>query len=159
MQYIFFFRKTTTAQIRYHKNKIAFKMKCCRKIMRIPWIAHCTNCSILNELHLPTNWLYNFIRRQKIWPRYSTQWFKGDNNSRNVHREKKQRKAKRDMGEIHHMYVRYDGSKQAEWRMTGVNFSETSGQRRPGEDMFREDNIRRSPLSIGVVTHVQFPSL
>ena len=29
-------------------------------------IAHRTNCSILNELHLPTNWMYNFVRRQKL---------------------------------------------------------------------------------------------
>ena len=33
----------------------AFEIKCYRKILRIPWIAHRTNCSILNELHLPTN--------------------------------------------------------------------------------------------------------
>ena len=44
----------------------AFEMKCYRKILRIPWIAHRTNCSILNELHLPTNWLYNCVRRQKL---------------------------------------------------------------------------------------------
>ena len=31
----------------------------------IPWIAHRTNSSILNELHLPTNLLYNCVRRQK----------------------------------------------------------------------------------------------
>ena len=42
------------------------EMKCYRKILRIPWIAHRTNCSILNELHLPTNWMYNFVRRQKL---------------------------------------------------------------------------------------------
>ena len=41
-------------------------MKCYRKVLRIPWIAHRTNCSILNELHLPTNWMYNFVRRQKL---------------------------------------------------------------------------------------------
>ena len=28
--------------------------------------AHRTNCSIWNELHLPANWLYNFVRRQKL---------------------------------------------------------------------------------------------
>ena len=44
----------------------AFEMKCYRKILRIPWIANRTNCSIINELHLPTNWLYNFVRRQKL---------------------------------------------------------------------------------------------
>ena len=32
----------------------------------LPWIAHRTNCSILNELRLPTNWMYNFVRRQKL---------------------------------------------------------------------------------------------
>ena len=37
----------------------AFEMKCYRKILRIPWIAHRTNC-------LPTNWLYHFVRRQKL---------------------------------------------------------------------------------------------
>ena len=54
-----------TAQIRFQK-KNAFEMKCYRNILRIPWIAHRTNCSILNELHLPTNWLCNFVRRQKL---------------------------------------------------------------------------------------------
>ena len=44
----------------------AFEMKCYRKILRISWIAHRTNSSILNELHLPKNWLYNFVRRQKL---------------------------------------------------------------------------------------------
>ena len=44
----------------------AFEIKCYRKILRIPWIAHRTNCSILNELHLPTNWLYNCVRRQHL---------------------------------------------------------------------------------------------
>ena len=53
------------AQIRYQKNK-CFEMKYYRKILRILWIAHRTNCSILNELHLPTNWMYNFVRRQKL---------------------------------------------------------------------------------------------
>ena len=41
-------------------------MKCYRKLLRIPWIAHRTNSSISNELHLPTNWLYNFVRRQNL---------------------------------------------------------------------------------------------
>ena len=44
----------------------AFEIKCYHKILRIPWIDHRTNCSILNLLHLPTNWLYNFVRRQKL---------------------------------------------------------------------------------------------
>ena len=44
----------------------AFEMKCYRKIRCIPWIDHCTNSSILNELHLPTNWLYNVVRHQQL---------------------------------------------------------------------------------------------
>ena len=44
----------------------SFEMKCNCKILRIPWIVHCTNSSILNELPLPTNWLYTFVRRQKL---------------------------------------------------------------------------------------------
>ena len=55
-----------TAQIRYQKKINAFEIKCYRKILRIPCIAHRTNCSILNELHLPTNWMYNFVRRPKL---------------------------------------------------------------------------------------------
>ena len=44
-----------------------FEMKCYRNILRIPWIAHPTYCSILNELHLPTNWIpIMFVRRQKL---------------------------------------------------------------------------------------------
>ena len=41
-------------------------MKCYRKILGILCIAHRTNSSILNERHLPTKWLYNFVRRQKL---------------------------------------------------------------------------------------------
>ena len=41
---------------------------------------------------------------------YSTQWFREDNNARNGSREKKPRKAKTEMGERHHGYVRYDDS-------------------------------------------------
>ena len=44
----------------------AFEIKCYRKILRIPWIVHRAKCSILNEFHLPTNWLYNFVIRQKL---------------------------------------------------------------------------------------------
>ena len=44
-------------------------------------------------------------------PRHLTQWFK-DINARNGSREKKQRKAKTEMGERHHRYVWYDGSRK-----------------------------------------------
>ena len=53
----------------------AFEMKCYRNILRIPWIAHRTNSSMLNDLHLTTNWLYNFVRlavrllANASWPR------------------------------------------------------------------------------------------
>ena len=36
-----------------------------QNITYTPWIAHRINCSILNELHLPTNWLYNCVRREQ----------------------------------------------------------------------------------------------
>ena len=101
------------------KRIIAFEMKCYRNILRIPWIAHRTNCSILNERHLPTNWLYNCVRRQKLiilWPRYSPQWLREDDNARNGSREKKPRKAKTKMGERHHIYVLYDGSSKQSGR-------------------------------------------
>ena len=37
---------------------------------------------------------------------------------------------------------------QAEWRRTGINFAETSGQRRPDEDMLREEDIYSSALAV-----------
>ena len=30
---------------------------------------------------------------------------------------------------------------QAEWRRTGINFAETSGQQRPDEEMIREEEV------------------
>ena len=65
----------------------AFGMKCYRKILRIPWMAHRTNCSILRELHLPTK----TSKTEILWPRYSPQWFREDNKARNGSREKKPR--------------------------------------------------------------------
>ena len=60
-------------------------------------------------------------------------------------RKKKKRKAKTKMGERHHRsicLVRWQ--QQAEWWRTVINFAETSGQRRPDEDMLREDVLRRN---------------
>ena len=45
------------------------------------------------------------------------------------------------MGERHHRYVWCDGSS----KQSGggcINFAETSGQRRPDEDMLREEGIQ-----------------
>ena len=72
-----------------------------------------------------------------IWPHYSPQWFREDNNARNGSRKKKQRKAKTKMGEIHHIIRLVRWQLQAEWRRTGIIFAETSGQRRPDEDAHR----------------------
>ena len=73
-----------------------------------------SSCSILNYLHLPMNWLCNFVIRQKLlkilWPRYSTQWFREDNMERGGSREKKQRKAETNMRERHHKYILYNGN-------------------------------------------------
>ena len=52
------------------------------------------------------------------------------NNAMNGDREKKTK-----MGERHHRYVRYDDN--SKW--TGIDFAETSGQRRPGEDTLSEE--------------------
>ena len=53
----------------------------------------------------------------------------------NGSRDKKQRKAKTKMGEKHHRYIWYDGnSKQSGGGQTSIS-QETSGQRRPDEDM------------------------
>ena len=53
-----------------------------------------------------------------------------DNNARNGSREKKQRKAKTKMGEIHHVYVWYDGSsKQSGGGQTSIS------QRHLGSDV------------------------
>ena len=65
-----------------------------------------------------------------------------DNNARNVRREKKQMKAKTDMGQRHHIYVLVRWQQQAEWRRTGINLAETSGQRCPGENLLREERER-----------------
>ena len=43
--------------------KNAFEMTLYREILCIPWIG--TISSNLNKFHLPTNWLYNFVRGRK----------------------------------------------------------------------------------------------
>ena len=49
-------------------------------------------------------------------------------------------KAKTKMGEIGTSQIRLvRWQQQAEWRGTGINFAETSGQRRPDENMLREE--------------------
>ena len=106
-------------------------------------------------LPLPTNWLYNFVRRQKL--KYFGHVTRHDGlektitSARNGRREKKPRKAKTKMRKRHH---RYDGSSKQSGRgqasisqrhlgsdvLTRI-CSETSGQRRPDEDMLREDRV------------------
>ena len=73
-----------------------------------------------------------------LWSCHSTQWVCEDNNARNGSREKEQRKAKPTMGEIHHIYIWCDGSsKQSGGGQASI--SQTSRQRRPEEDMLREE--------------------
>ena len=49
--------------------------------------------------HLPTNWLYNFVRRQELKYFGHVTWHNGDdNNARNGSREKKLRKPKTKIG-------------------------------------------------------------
>ena len=82
------------------------------------------------------NWLYNFVRREKLWPRHSRQWLREDNNARNGSRDKKQRKAKTNMGERHHRYIQMAAASRVVIR--GIVFTKTFGQRRPEEDALSE---------------------
>ena len=74
-----------------------------RKLLRVRWIAHRTNSSILHGLHLPMNRLNNFERRQKLTYFGHVSRYNGltreDNNAMNGSWEKRQRKAKTKMGE------------------------------------------------------------
>ncbi len=113
-------------------------MKCYRKILRIPWMAHRTNCSILNEFHLPTNWLYNIVRRQKLKNFGHVTRHNGlEKTIRQgmVAGKRSQDKDGRKTSQIR--LVRWQ--QQAQWRRTGIHFAETSGQRRLDEDMLREE--------------------
>ena len=100
-------------------------------------IKHRLYTKLLNELHLPTNWLYNFVRRQKLkcfgqitrhnrLEKATMQGMVAGKRSRGKPRQRYGRKT----SQIH--LVRWQ--QQAEWRRTGINFAETSGQRRPHED-------------------------
>ena len=120
-----------------------FEMKCCRKILRIPWIAHRTNFSILNELHLRTNWQHNFVRRQKL--KYFGHFTRHDGLEKTIMQGMVA--GKRSRGKTRQRWEKYITDRglrlvrwqqQAEWRRTGINFAETSGQRRPDENMLRE---------------------
>ena len=43
------------------KRITVFERKYNSNILRVLWIAHRTNSSMSNELHLPTNWLYSIL--------------------------------------------------------------------------------------------------
>ena len=62
-------------------------------------------------------------------------WFGEDKNAMNGVREKKQRKTKAKMGEIHHILRLVRWQQQAEQRRTDIDFTKTFEHRRPGEDM------------------------
>ena len=84
-----FVRGSTVLRKLYIKRINAFEMKC-------------VYSSIVNELHLPSNWLYNFVRHHQL--KYFCHvtrhnYFREDNNARNVSRVKEQRKAKTKMEE------------------------------------------------------------
>ena len=124
----------------------AFEMKCYRKILRIrriPWIAHRTNCSILNELHLPTNWLYNFVRRQKL--KYFGHGTRHNGLEKTIMQGMIAGKRSRDKDGRKTSQIRLvRWQQQAKWRRTGISFAVTSGQRRPDEDMLREEEVSRN---------------
>ena len=120
-------------------------MKCYRKISRIPWIAHRTNCSILNELQLPTNWLYNFVRRQQL--KYFGHVTRHDGLEKTLMQGMVAGKTSR--GKPRRRWEKYitdnmfgtnlGWQQHAEWRRTGIHFAETCGQRRPDDDAPRRE--------------------
>ena len=44
----------------------SFKMKYCRRILRVSWTEHRKNESIRNELEVKENWLRSYVLRQKL---------------------------------------------------------------------------------------------
>ena len=97
----------------------------------------------LNEIRLQTNWLYNVVRRQKL--QYIGHVTRRNGLEKTLMRgmvpgkdaEESQNKDGRNASQIR--LVRWQ--QQAEWPGTGIHFAETSGQRRPDEDMLREKTI------------------
>ncbi len=116
----------------------AFVMTCYCKTLRIPWIAHRTNCSIcslqdadiyiviicitwmahrtnssiLNELNLPMSWLCNFVKRQK--PKYFGHVTRHNGLEKTIMQGmvagKRGRGKPRQRWEKDNRYVWYDGS-------------------------------------------------
>ena len=113
--------------------------------MRIPWIAHRTNTSILNERHLPMNWLYDFFKASKTWPRHSTKWFREDNlyNARNG-RMKRSRGKPRQRWEKDITDIFGTMATASRGVRTGIDFAMLFGQ--PEEDMLSEKEVLHSNL-------------
>ena len=98
----------------------------------MPWIAHRTYSSIMKLIYqLSCCIILNGVKNLIPLSCSSTQWFKEDTNAKNGGKEKKQRKAKTKMGDIHHMYIWYDGNS----KQSGIGQASIS-QRRLGRDVF-----------------------
>ena len=134
-----------TAQIIKRIN--AFEMKCYRKMLRIPWIAHRTNCSILNELHPPTNWLYNFVRHKKL--KYFGHVTRHNGLEKTIMQGIVAGKSSR--GKPRHRWEKditdTFGTMAAASRVAEDRHQfRRDGQRRPDEDMLREEELFFSKL-------------
>ena len=90
--------------------------------------------------HLPTNWLYNFVRRQELKYFGHVTWHnRDDNNESNGSREKKHRKSKTKIGKdiIDIVATMATATRVAENRHQFR--TKIFGQRRPEEDMLHEE--------------------
>ena len=104
-------------------------MKCYRKILRTPWIAHRTNSSIV---HLPMNWLHNFVRRQQITLATSldTTVMQGMVAGKRSREKPRQRWEKYITDIFGTMATESSSSGRGQ-----ASISQTFGQRRPEEDL------------------------
>ena len=95
-------------------------------------------CNI-NELHLPTNWQYNFVRRQKL--KYFGHVTRHNGLAKTImqgmvagkrSRGKPRQRWEKDITDTF-------GTMTAASRVAEDSFAVASGQRRPDEDMLREE--------------------
>ena len=122
-------------------------MKCYRKILRIPSIAHRTNSSILNELHPPTNRLYNFEWRKNIYFGLVTR----HNGLEKIIMQgmvagKRSRGKPRQRWEKHITDIFGTMATASRVVRTGIDFAMIFGQPRPEEDMLSEEDVLHSNL-------------
>ena len=104
-------------------NKIvnAFDIKCCRKILRIPWIAHqLFNVKFTSSTSKLALYFCKTSTTKILWPRYSLQRFREDNNARNGSRGKEAEESQDKDGRKTSQIRLLRWQRQAEWRRTAT---------------------------------------